>query len=229
MRELLRKHLLFTHFDTDQMDRISACSVFVALKEGEHLFRQGQDAHHFYLLIKGSIKLYRLSADGDEKVIELIREGQTFAEAVMFMQGKVYPVNAQALTGSRLLRIDMKIFYKLLENSAPTCLKILAAMSKRLHGTIQDIEQLTLQNANMRVIHFLLRELPPNATSPYTLHWQTPKSVLASRLSVRPETFSRILQQLSQKNLIRVEGKNIQIPDIDALRHYTGAIHELPL
>jgi len=216
----LRSHLLFANLNENQFTRIVASSADVQLTEGEHLFYQQQPARYFYLLEQGSIKLYRLSASGEEKVIELIRDGQTFAEAVMFMQGSVYPVNAQALADSRLIRIDMKIFHSLLEQSPQTCLKILGGMSKRLHGAVQDIEQLTLQNAKIRVIHFLLRELPADAKSPTVLQWRTPKAVLASRLSVRPETFSRILQQLTQEELIRVEGKNVVILSIEVLRQY---------
>ena len=135
----------------------------------------------------------------------------------MFMQGGAYPVNAQAVADSQLVRIEIDAFRSLLEQSPQTCLKILGHMSQRLHGAVQEIDQLTLQNAKMRVIQFLLRELPVDATSPTVLQWTTPKAVLASRLSVRPETFSRILQQLTQEKLIQVEGKSVVVLDIEAL------------
>ena len=213
----LRQHLLFADLNEDQFTHITKSVVKLQLTEGEHLFRQQQPARYFYLLEIGQIKLYRLSPNGEEKVIELVGEGQTFAEAVMFMQGRAYPVNAQALADSHLIRIEMAGFRHLLEQSPQTCLAILGHMSQRLHGAIQEIDQLTLQNATMRVIQFLLRELPVNATAPVRLQWTTPKAVLASRLSIRPETFSRILQQLTQEGLIRVEGKHVVVLNIDAL------------
>jgi len=218
---LLPQHLLFADLNEEQVRRVTANAATVQLAEGDHLFRQQQPAHYFFLLKTGAIKLYRLSPSGEEKVIELIREGQTFAEAVMFMQGSAYPVNAQALVDSQLVRIEMNAFRRLLEHSPQTCLKILGHMSQRLHGAVQEIDQLTLQNAKMRVIQFLLRELPIDASSPTTLQWRTPKAVLASRLSVRPETFSRILKQLSQQGIIKVEGKNVKILDVDTLRQHS--------
>lgn len=214
----LPQHLLFADLNEDQLRRVTASASTLQLAEGEHLFRQQQPAHYFFLLKTGEIKLYRLSPSGEEKVIELIREGQTFAEAVMFMQGGAYPVNAQALVNCQLVQIEMDAFRSLLEQSPQTCLKILGHMSQRLHGVIQEIDQLTLQNAKMRVVRFLLKELPINAVAPTLLQWTTPKAVLASRLSVRPETFSRILQQLIQEETIQVEGKNVMVLDIDALR-----------
>jgi CRP-like cAMP-binding protein len=218
--DILRQNILFSGLDEEQFIRVVDSSKVIQLKEGQVLFAQQQAAEYFYFLEKGNIKLYRLSPGGGEKVIELIRAGQTFAEAVMFMQGNFYPVNAQALTDSRLIRIEMETFRCLLEGSAETSLKILGHMSRRLHGLVQEIEQLTLQNAKMRVIQFLLRELPRDAVSPCQLQWGTPKTVLASRLSVRPETFSRILKQLTQERLIVVDGKSIEILDIEGLRCY---------
>jgi len=218
--QILRKNILFSGLDEDQFTKIIESSSLIQLKEGEVLFQQQQIAEYFYLLETGDIKLYRLSANGDEKVIELIREGQTFAEAVMFMQGNFYPVNAQALVDCQLIQVEMKAFRNMLEHSAETSLKILGHMSRKLHGLVQEIDQLSLQNAKMRVIQFLLRELPVDAVSSCQLQWNTPKTVIASRLSVRPETFSRILQQLSQEQLIKVDRKSIEILDIDGLKSY---------
>jgi len=218
--DILRQNILFSGLGKEQFARVVASSKTVQLKEGELLFEQKQAANYFYLLETGDIKLFRLSPDGGEKVIELIRAGQTFAEAVMFMHGSIYPVNAQAITDSRLIRIEMAMFRDLLEHSPQTSLKILGYMSRRLHGLVQEIDQLSLQNAKMRVIQFLLQELPSDAVPPCQLKWDTPKTVIASRLSVRPETFSRILKQLIQEHLIKVEGKNIEILDIDGLKCY---------
>jgi CRP-like cAMP-binding protein len=218
--DVLRQNILFSAFNKEQFTRVLAGSKVIELKQGEVLFRQQQKADYFYMLETGDIKLYRLSPDGVEKVIELIRAKQTFAEAMMFIDGGFYPVNAQAITESRLIRVEMAMFRDLLEHSPKTSLKILGYMSKRLHGLVQEIDQLSLQNAKMRVIQFLLRELPTNAISPCQLQWNTPKTVLASRLSIRPETFSRILQQLTQEKLIKVVGKSFEILDIERLKEY---------
>jgi len=218
--DVLRQNILFSALNAEQFTRVSAGSKVIELKEGEVLFQQQQKADYFYMLETGDIKLYRLSPDGAEKVIELIKAKQTFAEAMMFMEGGFYPVNAQAISDSRLIGVEMAMFRDLLEHSPKTSLKILGYMSKRLHGLVQEIDQLSLQNAKMRVIQFLLGELPADAISPCQLQWNTPKTVLASRLSVRPETFSRTLRQLTQEKLIKVDGKSIEILDIEGLKGY---------
>ncbi len=216
--EILRKNILFSSLTDEQYELFIDSTKRVQISEGDVLFRQQTKAKYFYLLEIGDIKLYRLAPNGCEKVIELIRAGQTFAEAVMFMHGNNYPVNAQALSDSELIRIDMEVYRDLLEQSSETSLKILGYMSQRLHGLIQEIEEVSLQNAKIRTSQFLLRELPSDAEAPYIIQWNTPKAVLASRLSIRPETFSRTLQQLSQEGLIKVDKKSIEILNIEKLK-----------
>lgn len=217
-QEQLRQHYLFGILDDSQFGRVLPAIQVMGLAEGDHLFHFGDKARYFYLLKTGQIQLYRLSPGGEEKVIEIIQPGQSFAEAVMFFQISVYPVSAKAVLNSELWRIDMAAFLSMLQESNELCLRLLGGMSKRLHGAIQDIDQLALQNASMRVIQLLLQSAPDNGAGRYSLEWETPKQVLASRLSVRPETFSRILQQLSRKGLISVHGKTVEVLDINALR-----------
>jgi CRP-like cAMP-binding protein len=218
IKQQLRNHYLFAILDENQFEQILSGVHEFELTENEHLFHFGDPARYFYLLSSGQIQLYRLSPMGEEKVIEIIQPGQSFAEAVMFFKIHSYPVSAKAVLPSRIWRIEMKRFLGLLQESNELCLRMLGGMSKRLHGAIQDIEQLTLQNASMRVIQLLLQAAPDGPGNQYSLDLETPKQVLASRLSVRPETFSRILQQLSRKELISVQGKTIHILDFKSLQ-----------
>jgi CRP-like cAMP-binding protein len=214
----LRQHYLFAVLDDAQFERVLAAIKDVSLQEDEHLFNFGDQARYFYLLKTGQIQLYRLSPSGEEKVIEIIQPEQTFAEAVMFFKTNVYPVNAKAVLNSELWQIDMRVFLSMIQESNELCLHLLGGMSRRLHGAIQDIDQLTLQNASMRVIQLLLQSAPDNTDKSYSLEWETPKQILASRLSVRPETFSRILQQLSRKGLIVVQKKTVEVLDVKGLQ-----------
>ncbi|MGR8932435.1 MAG: Crp/Fnr family transcriptional regulator, partial [Gammaproteobacteria bacterium] len=146
--ESLRQHYLFAMLDDTQLSRVLSAAQCIELADGEHLFHFGDLARYFYLLRTGQIQLYRLSPGGEEKVIEIIHPGQTFAEAVMFFKSNSYPVSAKAVLASELWRIDMAVFLGLLQESNELCLRLLGGMSRRLHGAIQDIDQLTLQNAS---------------------------------------------------------------------------------
>lgn len=218
----LYQHLLFAELGEPQSSQVIAAALPIRLEAGEELFSHGQRASRFFILEMGTIQLYRLSAAGEEKVIELIQPRQSFAEAVMFMEGNLYPVSARAIVPSELWGFDMKMFRTVLQTSPAVCFRLLGRMSQRLHQLLQEIDELTLQNATMRVAQHLLRSAPDRNCASYAVQWETPKQVLASRLSVRPETFSRILQQLVQAGMIQVHGKTVEVLDATRLRNWAG-------
>ena len=214
----LRRHILFTGLTEEQMGRVRHNISMVSLETGDHLFEQGQQAERFFLVCSGQIKLYRLSASGNEKVIEIIRPGQTFAEAVMFMDIQNYPVNAEALAPSEIVAVNNRAFLAILGESVETCFRVMADMSIRLRRRLNEIDALTLQNATLRLVNYLLYEIPEGSDQSAECARQEPKSIIASRLSVQPETHSRILHNLADAGLISVKGLNIEVHDIAGLR-----------
>ncbi len=215
----LRRAYLFADMAPEHLQTLVNGMQDLRLKAGENLFRHGQPAERFFFLREGLVKLYRLSPEGDEKIIEIMRPGETFAEAVMFMgnQGR-YPVNAEAVSEARLYSFDQKTFLKLLHDSSEACFGLLASMSRRLHMLVNQIESLTLQNATYRLVAYLLELIPTDSKNASEVQLTTPKGVIASRLAIQPETLSRILARLRNGNLIEVHGNHITVRDVNALR-----------
>jgi CRP-like cAMP-binding protein len=152
-----------------------------------------------------------------EKVVEIVRPGQSFGEALMFLD-KSYIVFAQALADTMLLHVAK---HAVLEELGPDgfARRMIAGLARRLHGLVRDVEAYTLRSGQERVIGYLLAELPEGAASGAGEVRLTPgKSVLASRLNMTPEHFSRILHDLAASGLIEVNGRAIRVPDIGRLR-----------
>lgn len=215
----LRRAYLFADMEPAALARVAATMHAVRLRHGEPLFSQGQPANRFFFVCEGQIKLFRLSPDGAEKIIEIIESGQTFAEAVMFMgtRGR-YPVNAQAILDARLWAFDQEPFLNLLEESSEASFALLASLSRRLHMLVNQIDSLTLQNATYRLVMYLLEHVPRDVLQSPEVELITPKSAIASRLAIQPETFSRILARLRQDGLIEVQGNHIRMRDLQGLR-----------
>ena len=217
--EELRRIYLFSVLDEQQLATVLDTTHVVRLAEGERLFDHGQPSRHYFFLRSGEIKLFRSARDGGEKVIEIVRRGETFAEAVMFMEeGRPYPVSAQAIVASELLAFEQVALLKILEQSTPTCMRLMAGMSRRLRQQVDDIDRLTLHNATYRLATFLLQQIPRGVLESPELHLTTPKHIVASRLAIQPETFSRILARLAENGCVEVHGQNIVLTDIEALR-----------
>ncbi|MDJ0805301.1 MAG: Crp/Fnr family transcriptional regulator [Gammaproteobacteria bacterium] len=213
----LKNSYLFSKLDDDQIRRVEAMSRKLSLTDGESLFQVGDQAKRFYLVTKGQIKLNRLSLNGNEKVIEIISPGHTFAEALMFSESPVYPVNASAIGDVELLSFDNRAFLALLRESVDTCFRLMGDMSQRLKRLIKEIDDLTLQSATGRVAGYLWGCWDEQRDRGNVINLNVPKGVLASRLSVKPETFSRILHNFTDQGLIRVNGSAIEIIDAAGL------------
>ncbi len=215
MKEALQTNPLFAQLTPEQLVRVDQHSSWVRLKEGESVFEQGDPVSRFYLVVKGQIKLYRLSPAGNEKVIEVITPGSTFAEALMFQDRPHYPVGAQALTPAELISVDAADFKRMLRESVDTCFLLLGDMSQRLRGLLREIDELSLHSATCRVAASLL-QLAPADQDTYEL--PVAKQILASCLSITPETFSRILKNLSRQQVVSVKGGHVQILDREVLQ-----------
>ncbi|MEN8180515.1 MAG: Crp/Fnr family transcriptional regulator [Pseudomonadota bacterium] len=217
---MLKNSYLFSKLDDEQMHRVEAMSRKLSLTDGEPLFKVSDQANRFYLVTRGQIKLNRLSMNGNEKVIEIISPGHTFAEALMFSESPVYPVNASAIGDVELLSFDNNAFLALLRESVDTCFRLMGDMSQRLKHLIKEIDDLTLQSATGRVAGYLWGCWDEARESGGVINLNVPKGVLASRLSVKPETFSRILHNFTEQGLIQVNGSAIEVIDADGLYQY---------
>lgn len=215
----LRQAYLFADADDAQLARLSRSIQGLRLQHGEMLFHHGQPAERFFFLRAGQVKLFRVSADGHEKIIEIIRPGQTFAEAVMFVgpHGR-YPVSCEAISDCELYAFDQKAFLQELAESHEISFGMLASMSRRLHMLVNQIDSLTLQNATYRLVMYLLEQAPRDAAAATEVQLNTPKNAIASRLAIQPETFSRILGKLRDQGLVAVHGNQITLRNLTGLR-----------
>ena len=209
---------VFSVLNNSQLEDLLNNSQHIRLQKTQTLFNMGDKAHSFYLLKKGQVKISRNSIQGMEKVLEIVRPGHLFAEAVMFLTDSRYPANCVALKKSELIGFNNQQFVRLLENSSELSMALLANLSKRLHQKVKEIDSLTLQNATIRVINYLNSLIIDSNAESAKIVLDTPKQTIASIISVTPETFSRILKQLEDKQLITIHRESVLIPDTKKLR-----------
>lgn len=215
-KQQLQNGYLLSALGKPEFDAVLAHATVRVLAPGERLFDQGDPCTHFFFVLSGIIKLCRLAPSGEEKVMDLVRSGHYFAEAVMFMGGR-YPLHARALDTTRLVALENQHFLGLLRSNEDLCLRLLSAMSQRMHGLINEIDNLTLHSSSQRVIGYLLEQLPEGVAPP-SVRLMVPKHVIASRLGIQPETLSRVLAKLRGDHLIDVHEDTIVLNDVEALR-----------
>ncbi|MBL8448789.1 MAG: Crp/Fnr family transcriptional regulator [Dechloromonas sp.] len=217
--EALLSHVpLFNGLAPQEIAKVARGTREIHSSKGDILFHKGDPCNGFHLVVYGQIKLGFTSPQGSEKVVEIIGQGASFGEAIMFMD-KPYIVFAQALTDSLLLHISKTVIFDELERDPTLCRKMIAGMAMRLHQLMTDVESYSLHSGKQRIVGYLIREVPTTEHGKnLTVTLPTNKGIIASRLNLTQEHFSRILHELTELGLIVVEGRKIHIPDIDRLR-----------
>jgi CRP-like cAMP-binding protein len=213
---------LFSEMTPGELDRIAAGTETLYVQKGEQVCRRGDPVTGFHVVVYGQVKLGFTSPQGVEKVIEIVRPGQSFGEALMFLD-KPYIVFAEALSDSMLLHVAKQTVNEELARDPGFARRMLSGLSQRLHGLVQDVEAYTLRSGSERVIGYLLNDLPDGAAADQLeLELSPSKNVIASRLNMTPEHFSRILHDLEAQGLIKMEGRLVRIPDLKRLRGGTA-------
>jgi len=216
---------LFRELEIEEIDRLAAGTHEVRVKRGDVLFQKGDSCRGFYVIVYGQVKLMFITPEGDEKVIEIMGPGQSFGEAVMFLE-KPYPVTSQALVDSMLLHVAKEAVFEEIERDAQFARRVIAGLSRRLHQLVSDVEAYSLRSATQRVIGYLLRPDHEHEngsdSSGTTVMLPASKTVIASRLNITPEHFSRVLHDLTATQLVQVDGRIVHILDVERLRGYGG-------
>lgn len=219
----LRNLPLFRELAEEEIDRVAAGTRELRVKRSDILFQKGDPSRGFHIVVYGQVKLMLITPQGDEKVIEIMGPGQSFGEAIMFMD-KPYPVTAEVLVDSLLLHVAKDVVFEEIDRDPVFARRMIAGLSRRLHHLIIDVESYLMRSATQRVIGYLLRpDHEHDGSGGQTLvTLPASKSVIASRLNITPEHFSRILHELIEGCLIEVTGRTVSILDMDKLRTYEG-------
>lgn len=216
-RAFLRQHHLFDRLPEAIFQEICCLAIHRRLEVGAVLFHQGDEADRFYLLLEGQITLTRVLPEGQEKLVEVIAPGQSFAEALLFSGSRNYPETANALKPSSLISIDGAHYRRVLEEQPKACLELLTSLSTRLSQRLNEIDTLALGNASRRVVRYLCQEQESPAGQ---IRLSVPKRMIASQLGIQPETFSRILHRMIDAGLIAMERRVIRVLDRPSLVSY---------
>ena len=185
---------IFAETAEQNIRRVISTTAIRHCAKGTTLFRRGDPASAFYITLEGWVKLGRANEDGVETVVEIMGQGECFAEAAMFL-GMRYPVDAVAVTDVRLAAIEFSAIRAEIHDDPDVALGMLASLSKRLHRLVDQIDQIKARSAPERVAEFLLG-LSGAATGPATFQLPFEKTLAAARLGMRPESFSRAIARL---------------------------------
>ncbi len=211
--QALSNHPLFSELDGEDLGHLVQQSRRIRLGHHQLLYRQDMPAHHFFFVISGRLRLYRLDSSGIDRTLDSIAPGDCFAEVMIYADPPRYACYAEALKSSEVLMIPVTAYQDMLENNPRYAQAALRHYAKRAVSRFHDLEIMTVQNARDRLIRYLIDLLPNGTEKGGEVELPLPKCLVASRLAMQPETFSRILADLKSNGLLRVNRSRLFISD----------------
>jgi CRP-like cAMP-binding protein len=218
----LRRLPLFQELDGEAVARLAADALEMTLPQGSVLFRQGEAAAGLYLIICGQVKLSLQTSGGDDKVIELLGPAASFGEVPVLL-GERHMLTAETIEESTLVHLHKDAVLGEIERNGAFCARMLREVCRRLQSRTRDFENCMLLTGAQRVAAFLLGQIPHGANgSCVTLTLPAKKGIIASRLNLTHEHFSRVLHEIQAAGLIEVRGREVRMIDVARLRAYPG-------
>lgn len=213
--DVVRRINVFRGVKPLDFERLIAPAVTLTFISGDTIFRQGDPATSFFIVVDGWIKLYHITASGKEAVIYVFTKGESIAQAVAFT-GQSYPAAAEAVSDARIVRIPAAHVIKCIRDTPDVAIAMIASTSRHLHNLLEQVAQLKVQSAVQRLAEFLVSLCPPGK-GPYTIALPYEKILIAGRLGIKPESLSRAFATLKSAG-IEVHDLQVIVHDVNVLR-----------
>lgn len=206
---------LFDGLEREVLERLMADSSAVHCERRTLLFSAGTAADCFYIVLDGQVKLFALTPDGRESIVEVFTPVSSFGEAAMLSFG-AFPLHAEVIEDATMIRVGRKAFINTLRQDHVVAYHMLSALTRWQQRLAGEIWHLKVQPPWQRVAEFLLaltdtREGEAVVSLPFN------KEILASRVGIRRESLSRVLARLRDLG-VRTEGNAVRIDDVGSLR-----------
>jgi len=216
LRQALRESTLFSSFDAEQFERICADVFPVKYKRGQMIFNQNEAAAAFFIVVEGWVKVFRITAGGEEAVIGVFTRSESFAE-IAALARKGYPASAEAVTDVRLAAVPIESLARSIVRDPQYALTMLASMSLQVRRLVDEIEQMKALSGIQRVAEFLIMQCSVKEGA-CAVRLPYEKALIASKLGMKAESLSRVFQRLRRHGIV-IRGDMVVVNEVSALRN----------
>lgn len=226
IRPILRRLSLFARLDDEALEAVARRTVVRRVSPDTILFQRGAPCQGLYVVLEGSVRIYRATPDGREQVLHVQGPGQPLAE-VPLMDGGPYPATARAEMESRVLFLPRADFEWLYQNSPAIADAVIRELGRRLRRMVRLVEKISLRDVPARVGITLLEYAEAAGALRDGAEFLLPRTQeeLASELATTRESVARALSRLRKQGTIATRASRVRILDLAALEAsaYRGA------
>lgn len=219
----LQTTVIFGSLSSSQITKIASIAQLQSFSKGEIIFKQGSEASGLFLVKTGRVKVFKVSIDGKEQILNIFEAGDNFAE-VAALDGKPFPASAATLEPAKVVFFPRLAFLNLLHQDPDISINMLISLSQHSRHLAKIIEELSFKDVPQRLASYLLNlsDSCPQKQADGTIFvtLDLTKSQLAAILGTIPATLSRAFYRLSSQGLIAVKGSQIELLDREDLQKF---------
>lgn len=217
--KMVKRSVLFSSVPDAALAELLKDSHKNKIARGATLFVQGDPARHMFVILSGCVKLIRITPGGEEIVVAVYSEGDSFGEAVA-LKGGAYPVTVDAVQDSVLLQVESRVVFDTLRKDPDLAVAMLSSTFSHLHELVMEIENLKALSGAQRLATFLI-SLAPVEDGPCSLVLPYDKVLIAKRLGMKPESLSRSFANL-RKQGVTVNRHSVQVSNLGHLKDFVS-------
>ncbi|MEP4094489.1 Crp/Fnr family transcriptional regulator [Reichenbachiella sp.] len=190
---------------------LNAGAVETSYKKGDWIFRQGDHARFYFLIVKGQVKMSNFNDQGQEFVQGLFSETQSFGEPPLFTD-LTYPASAIASSDCRLIKLAKNKFLDLLLSNPEISVSMCESLAKRLHYKAVMASEISSQHPEHRILtllRYLKNEIHTDSSTPYPV--DLTRQQIADMTGLRVETVIRSIKKMEKENLLSIRGRKVYL------------------
>ena len=213
---------LFASLNDDELDVIVRLSSNVKYPKNKIIFIENEEGNELYIILKGSIKVSKISEGGEEMILAILKEGDFFGD-MSLLDGKPRSATVTSNEDSILMLISGKSFEKVIEKHPRIALKLLRELTLRLRKADNLIGNLAFLNVTGRIAGILLQfaeEYGQKTEEGVFIKSRPTHQAIANMVGSSRETVTRVLKQLEDKKYISMSGKDITILDKENIKDF---------
>jgi len=204
--------------DTD-LDAFLDHASYRRVPQGEAVFRQGQAAASFFLLVSGRLKVTQVTGDGQQVIVRVVHPGELFGFA-MALKRPDYPGTATAATDSVVLSWPDELWPQFVEQNGRLAVSTMQTMGRQLEEAHTRIREMSTQEVERRVAHAILRLsllAGRKEESGIRIAFPISRQDIAEMTGTTLHTVSRILSAWEARGLVACGRQKILVRDLCGL------------
>ena len=223
LEKRLKSIPLFANLKEGELREIAKIGIVKGYPAGAHVFFENEIGDVLYIVISGSIKIFRSSEEGRIITLAILRENDFFGEMAI-IDGGPHSATAKTLEDSNIMLIHKADFTHTIRKNPEIAEVLLVTLSRRLRGADKQIEDLTFKGNYGKTASMLVtlsERYGVNTAEGTLIDMKLTHQELADLVGVARETVTRILNDFKKDGCITVKSRSIIITNVNELKTWT--------